>query len=270
MEMMTAFGEIKQSKCYTNNLGDVKIIGYNDQSSSDGCLEKWRVLTENGEVYWLKSSSLKDGEVLYECESECMSSRLAHALGYPNIVNYNMDIFHFKGKEIKVCSSKEFNESDLYYCAEVVQTAKYYEGEEKYQKVIDFNPDAECALQELLLFDILIGNSDRHLNNIAYDFNKQNFLLFDNGAGLLGLSKTNTLKLDSKISFKFNKCKPFFHTAGQQLELIDQYRFNPVKKEFLHDLVYTYLDKKRAKWVLPWLISNFEKVGEYFEFPVFS
>lgn len=46
MEMMTAFGEIKQSKCYTNNLGDVKIIGYNDQSSSDGCLEKWRVLTK--------------------------------------------------------------------------------------------------------------------------------------------------------------------------------------------------------------------------------
>lgn len=42
------------------------------------------------------------------------------------------------------------------------------------------------------------------------------------------------------------------------------------KKEFLHDLVYTYLDKKRAKWVLPWLINNFEKVGEYFEFPVFS
>lgn len=39
MEMMTAFGEIKQSKCYTNNLGDVKIIGYCGQASSDGCLE---------------------------------------------------------------------------------------------------------------------------------------------------------------------------------------------------------------------------------------
>lgn len=46
MEMMTAFGEIKQSKCYTNNLGDVKIIGYCGQASSDGCLEEWRVLTK--------------------------------------------------------------------------------------------------------------------------------------------------------------------------------------------------------------------------------
>lgn len=56
---------------------------------------------------------------------------------------------------------------------------------------------------KMLLFDALIGNSDRHPGNFMYSTNKGFYPLFDNGSSLLCYVKDRDIKVILKDSMRF-------------------------------------------------------------------
>lgn len=264
MKSMSFFDERKSDTLWP--LGSANLLEHISHHSSDGNLEKWRVDC-SGFIYWLKSSSFsRTGEEMFECESECIACRLAEQLGLDNVLYYDMGTLQKNtGDKIKVCYSKEFDEDNIIYYDDAIPGVAQLVGEGKWDAVTEFNPSAVKSLQDLMLFDILIGNTDRHLHNVAFDVETGSFLLFDNGAGLCGSVPTNVLKNAIDISFNFHKCRPFYDTVGNQIKLIETCTFNSVSQTWLKELVEEFLDKKRAKLITRYLVNNFRKVEDYFE-----
>lgn len=263
MESMNVFKS--RSNVYTDKLGDVEILDTVLQSSSDGNLKKWRVMQkESGKMFWLKGSSVDYSDTdLFECESECLASHLALKLGFSNVVLYELDTLHCNNEEIKVCYSEEFDENDVAYYAEIAPGATNFVGKEKFDFVCSLDYSMKPQIQDVLLFDILIGNKDRHLHNLALNVSKGEILIFDCGDSLLSQIPSDRLRLYN-TSFRFHKCRPFFDTVGKQIELIDHCTFNSVSKDYLKQLVQKYLPKQRQDIVLNYLRDNFSKVEQYF------
>ena len=249
----------------TTTLGDITVLKSVAHSSSDGNLEKWQVQQDStGKNFWLKGHSFDYTRApLFECESECIACRLAKMLGFSNIVWYEMDTFYFSGKPIKVCTSPEFNESDIYYLADLLPGIANLTGLKKYEAVHQLGNQFIEKIQDILLFDILIGNNDRHLHNLAVDVSKNDLLLFDNGASLLSQVPTKRLNIN-RVSFNYHPCRPFFDTVGKQIKLISDCRLRPINENDLKDLVRMYTIPKRFKYVWPYLKENFKEVEKYF------
>lgn len=146
---------------HAKTLGNLKVLENLSSSSSDGELLKWQVMDEQGEVWWLKSSSIIDSEEMYECEAECIACRIAQKLGIAGVVKYDIDVLEIDGKKYKVCVSKDFVKAKEFETfAELVPDAVHLFGEEKYICICEKLPDCVQQLNKILVFDALIYNRD--------------------------------------------------------------------------------------------------------------
>lgn len=233
----------------------VEVLG---ESNSDGELKKWVVLID-GEKYYLKSSSKVGEEEMYECESECICCRLAKLLGMENIVWYDLDFLVLNGETIKICISKDFIGGANYFTyAKLNPIIAKFHGHEKYDKVISIEPSLKKEIDEVLVFDAVVANTDRHLNNLAIlsGVEGNSIPLFDNGASLYSNSSVKSMKLMNKLSFGFQKCKPFYDTVGQQLSLVGEVDLKRVNIHDVFKIVGDYLPGRRAKYVKELLLRN--------------
>lgn len=241
----------------------VKIIKEIDEASSDGQLRKWYVDIE-GEKYYLKGSSIVNGNEMYECESECICSRLAIMVGLDDVVKYDFDILELDDREIKVCISKDFiNESEFYTYADLLPGIAHYYGQEKYDMVIKYNPDLKHNIDNILLFDAIINNTDRHLNNLAIvitENGETKIPLFDNGAALFSNLELAHIPMQLTLSFEYQKCKPFFQTTHRQLNLLGETKLNTLDFDEVSSLIDCYLNGERAWHVKCLLKRNLRKL----------
>lgn len=272
MDDMNVFGRTTDDSAigydaYSRKLGDLKILDHLLSSSSDGELLKWQVMNKKGEIWWLKSSSVINGKEMYECESECIACRIARELKMKNVkvVGYNMDILEVGGKKYKVCSSKDFvMDSDFTTFAELVPDAvKLYE-REKYEYVCEKLPDYVQQLNQILIFDAIIYNKDRHLNNLALVDGEM--VLFDNGASMFGRDTSAKIAY-SASSFKYQSCKPFYSTVGNQLALVNDafsdIFLDRINIDYIKEYVNKLLGSKRGKWVIKLLERNLVEVERF-------
>ncbi|MBR1599612.1 MAG: hypothetical protein IJ661_11970 [Lachnospiraceae bacterium] len=262
MEDMNLFGK---SNIHSDLLGNVEFIDRIGASSSDGDLIKW--IVKKGEVtYYLKGcSKFLDGEELYECESECVACRLAKILGLSNIVEYDMDVLTIGTTKYKVCVSKNFiGEYNFNTYVELLPDISKYYGKEKYELVVGYNNFLQSQINNILLFDAIIYNDDRHLNNLAIiNTGKNQYIpLFDNGASLFGKIPSKGLKFTNRTSFAYQNCKPFYNTVGEQLTLVNECNLNSISKEEIGRIVYRYFEKNRARSVIKLLYNNLKEVGD--------
>lgn len=100
--------------------------------------------------------------------------------------------------------------------AECVLNVVYLHGDKKYRAVTAAFRDYVTDLNKILIFDAIIYNKDRHLNNLALVNNR--LVLFDNGASLFSRDSSAKLAFNS-YSFNYQPCKPFYNTTGKQLSL---------------------------------------------------
>lgn len=256
-------------EAYTEKLGDLKVIDHLLSSSSDGELLKWQVMNRKGEVWWLKSSSFLNGKEMYECESECIACRIARELKMKNVkvIGYNMDVLEIGDKKYKVCSSKDFvmNKNFTTFAELVPDAVKLYE-REKYEYVCEKLPDYVQQLNQILIFDAIIYNKDRHLNNLALVDGEM--VLFDNGASMF--SRDTSPKLAYKAnSFNYQSCKPFYSTVGNQLALVKDtiwdIFFDEIDIAYIKECVNKLLGQQRGKWVIKLLERNFKEVERFWK-----
>ena len=264
MAAMNLF-DIKKKYIKTKLLGEATLVDKISASESDGQLEKW-VVEKDNQIYYLKGcSTTATGIDLFECESECIASKLAHLLGVSNVVDYYMDELEVDDEKYKVCTSADFvQDMSFTTYAELIPDIAKLHGKEKYDTVVNYDTSLQRSIDEILLFDAIIGNDDRHLNNLAIiSSNTEDYLpLFDNGSSMFSKQQDDTLKLVNRTSFEYQKCKPFFHTTGKQLDLISECNLTSVNLKDIIDIVNTHLSGERAKAVITLLTNNLEKVGE--------
>ena len=206
------------------------------QNTSAGVLCKW-VVNNNDDCYYFKSGS-KNGLGYFtdrQPYAEVMSYRIGLCLGFPNLVPTSFKIIHFD-------ESEKYNEQDAvisftksFLCKDEVYVPihKYFSKSSLNNNLSRlyelFTESFEFIKQDLdimILFDFIIMNVDRHLNNFGIiELNNKPIRmspLFDNGLSLLSylsdeeLTQASEFYLNSRI-----KVKPFKSDVHKQIKLVD-------------------------------------------------
>lgn len=223
----------------------VKNIQEPDNQNSGGNLRKWVGYIGNDKVY-VKASSTYRGGTFYECECECVACRLAGMLCIGYVVGYYLDRAVYQGREFTVCYSKDFvGDSEYKSYNSLIPDAYKYTGLEKYSRVAGYEPSLRSLIDTILLFDSIIGNSDRHLRNTGILKSKTGFIsipLFDNGNSMFYDKSCEYIKHMLKTNLLKFECKPFYSSYESQLRLCDLYavRLNKVKRDAVYRLVNAY------------------------------
>lgn len=241
---------------YLENLGVLSQLKELNNVGSCGQLRKWSAVLSNGTLVYIKGHS-RNG---YECESECIACRLAVMLGIQNVVIYDMDVLHIGNKKYKVCVSSDFVQGGIYNTVNsLLPDVVMLKGQEKYE-YIQSNLSLGVQLDNILLFDAIILNKDRHLRNLGV-LNGCIMPLFDNGDSLFSNKTVSYIYKVLKTNLDYQPCKPFFSTFTRQLYLLRNISIGKVERISVYGLVNTYLSGKRAKYVGKLLIMRLEGFG---------
>lgn len=226
----------------------MKLVQRWSVSTSKGCLSKAWYTDSTGRRYMVKGNSKcrdkakynKDGDLyervykVYEPFSEVIAYKVAKCLGLACVEyqclprDYFPEVETFRCDYVSVCPELILNDGIQKLSA--YEALKAYYGGEK--NVKDYwlyylhMPTDRQFLCSMLLFDAIIGNVDRHLNNWDgfWDTDAQGNMfyaslsLYDNGASLLAQVADNDLSLNFSIGRDISK--PFKRTHTQQLQLI--------------------------------------------------
>lgn len=151
--------------------------------TTNGMLPKcWRRI--NGKIYLYKGGTVGFANAGFEPYSEYYAADIAHALGI-NAINY--DIHQWKGTLCSSCELFTSNEFSFVPAANVIKQGGWPTVVSEYQTM---DAPFQEALSDMVAFDALICNTDRHLNNFGFlAENKTNTIvapapLFDHGNAL--------------------------------------------------------------------------------------
>lgn len=227
----------------------MRLINKQATKTSLGCLSKgW--YTDGKSNYLVKGNSNSEISSKYGFEpfSEVLAYRLGKLLKLP-VIEYVLapqglfpDINTYNCDYVSVCKQIELGDGQLIgYCS----WADLTNGKEV-KDCFSFYLRSELSnldLAKMLIFDAVIGNCDRHLNNFDVMLDNTGATLapiFDNGASMLAYKSEAELKLYHGIGFDVSK--PFKHTHTEQISLVKR-RLNP-------GIIFeVQLDKIYAQWV---------------------
>ena len=243
---------------YLDVNSNIQIIEKLDINSSSGNLRKWLAIdsADNASYYVKSNSKINNKYTGYEPEVECITSRLANMLGLNSVIYY-MDKLDIGSKAYKVCISADYSCGlERIPLAQLApDSAKLY-GHDKYNYVMSKVPDYKQYIDQILLFDYIIGNIDRHLNNIEFlsdGVTLNPAPIYDNGASLFSNQSIKSINQLWNTSLNFCKSKPFFNTHNEQIKLISDTSLSKLHIEEVYKLVNTYLNGERARLVNKWL-----------------
>lgn len=248
------------------------LISKLNPSTSKGELDKgWYSI--KGVRHLVKANSINDyGQIGFEPYTEVMASIIAEVLGLPH-VNYWIKLAN-EFPEINVNGIKH-----VCVCEDVLKPGEFFQTYDDATTCVSNNADYATAnkmfdgnfLDELLLFDAIIGNPDRHTNNFGFITDgciRKPMPIFDNGAGLLAWVESDKLNSDN-LFFTSDKAKPFRTTHKKQVALIkdssvkDKYTASKLK-EALTEIrpVLDLMSEKRGNKIKEALTSRWQYFGE--------
>lgn len=257
---LVAFGEKR-----TSEIEDIKT---SPEYTTDGMLAKcWTVL--NDEIVLLKKSSEHHKK---EAFSEFYMCQIAEVMGFEHI---KYDIIKYHENIVSSCAlftTEDIGFVPMYYCMKQEDTFK--EGAKLLEAVTKIY--GKEKIEDLMLFDSLIYNTDRHLGNFGMliDNNTRKILkpapIFDNGNSILSflnketavenIFKNYTSKFNIDFDILSNLSVQERHKEG--LERLKSFKF---KKHPEFNLENNILEKaedfiqKRAKFISNQLNKKLEK-----------
>lgn len=207
------------------------LIKEGETSKTKGCLSKAWYVDNEGSLYLVKGNLLMhNGGIGYEPISEviaykvgkalglnCLEYRLSKASNFPEVTTYDFDY-------VSVCRRIEVSKN--MQKISVINLMETYYGKDLYTGFWQlYNNIKFLDIQNfinMLIFDAIIGNEDRHFNNwellIDRNRNIRHSIIYDNGASLLAYKQDNELSLNFKIGP--DKAKPFKYTHTRQIALV--------------------------------------------------
>lgn len=251
-------------------------------ATSNGCLSKvW--YKNNNDIYLVKGNMCyKSGFKGYEPYAEVIASIVADVLSIPH-VPYTLapasnfrDVHVYDCDYVSVCRKYEIPKGVQKLSAIEYLDAFYGKSiNTNFWSAIIRTPVDKKCLCDMLLFDAIIGNNDRHLNNWEYVISENGEVrqlpLFDNGSSLLAFEEElpHTIpKIGRDLS------KPFARTHFKQVSLIKKcypsYCFNINKVETwnvidvnIKPVLNLIDDKKRATLMYDYLYKRFNFYIDY-------
>lgn len=164
-------------------LGGLQLSSASPEFGTNGALPKCWHRGKDGSIYLYKGGSTGASNAGNEPYSEYMCSCILKEVGMNNFVPYTLKNYH--GHLVSACklfTSKSFGYLPL--CR--------YENLRTFEEVIKLFDALGMREQfdDLMVFDALIYNTDRHLNNYGFIIDNKTFRplrlapMFDNGAGM--------------------------------------------------------------------------------------
>lgn len=243
----------------------------NINTSSQGVYLKYDIL-ENNTRYLIKTGRLI-GRTFSPLEpvSECIAYDIAKSLGVP-CAEYALDIVDISYneilyKDVVVCKSKwflgeddEFNSIRSLY----LNTKR----SDLYNEIILDYPSQRLNIDNMIVFDFIINNTDRHLRNFGFINNGILAPLYDNGLSLgADMEDITFLEEDIEdllIDCDYNKC--FCTCNRDQLNLVREHSLNieNLKREY-KNIIFKYKDylkPKRLEFIIRLLEERINYVRE--------
>lgn len=218
----------------------------NSSISDEGVVEKW--YDEKNKLY-IKTSRYLKGSRVYGTEAvmECVAYEIGKLLNV-NVVPYRLDSITKKNnKNVLVCVSQDYR--SLVGATARVSARKFLSKlgklslnsrSDRYYSLINKYPHLRLELDKMIVFDYLIDNTDRHLNNFEF-YTRGNDVylspLFDNGSSLLSdwyreddLADLKSSKelFDDHIRYAETQSKCFAHQHSSELSLVDRSVFSHI------------------------------------------
>ena len=197
------FSDVLSLVAFTGYSSKVKGLFSSPELSTNGMLPKtWRRI--NNEVFLYKGSTSYLGAINTGMEpySEYYAAQIAEALGYKH-VKYNLDIW--KDQVVSICPL--FTTKDISYVPiGLVIKSGGIKSVFNYIKELGFQKD----LSNLLLFDAITANQDRHFGNFGLlrDNNTGKYIglapIFDNGESLLSKALPSDFENDIQFNILIN------------------------------------------------------------------
>lgn len=204
--------------------------------TSNGVLFKW-VGNLDGNCYYFKSGSLSSSGYFSNRQpySEVMAFRIGKQLKFPNLVETfltNIELpetDNYLNQSAVVSYTKDFKPNNMSSYSGIHYFIEPSELKKNYNNLYSFISTkfgfAKRDLDTMILFDFIIANVDRHLNNFGFIVDGNSMYLsplFDNGLSLLShLDDVELSKISEFALKKSLKCKPFSSDPKKQLKLID-------------------------------------------------
>ena len=225
--------------------------------TSKGVLLKW-----NTSDKYYKSGELKYGTFSnLQPVIECICTDIRNKLGIKG-ANYSLQIINTDGsdefdkQEILCCVSDNFLKDD----ETLITFAKHYRNYNDkitYERIINDFKEYEEEINQMIVFDFIVNNVDRHFNNFGYisNGNRKFCPIFDNGLSLysdLGVDDIRTINRNKYASKKFDRSKPFKNKHISQIKLINklpEINLNNSNNDFI-DIIRkyeNYLGKERME-----------------------
>lgn len=233
-------------------------------SSSLGVYTKY-IRVENGVKYLVKSGrgDGKSNTSILEPITECICYELANLMGIPCAEYY----LENEGDEI-LCVSKWFYDEnkEKFYSANKLLRILELSRENLYNTFIKYAPSIEQDLNNMIVFDYIVNNTDRHLKNFGFLMKGENISfapIYDNGLSLgshlddeeIEEEDIEDLLLDSDYA----KC--FFTSNRKQLDLVKRCTLNiDIDYESVIKKYASYLSEKRVEFMLALLKDRIEVV----------
>lgn len=207
--------------------GSHKIIGITSspEYTTNGMLKKcWH--RDDGQIYLYKGSTENSyNSNGIEAYSEYYMAQIAEVMGF-NFVPYDLKEFH--GQIVSVCPIFT-NENEGYMPIHYLLSNDFDKDNSEKLALEISKIYSKSAFEDLMLFDALICNTDRHLGNFGMiiDNNTNEILrpapIFDNGNSIIENVGYDELQHIKTISSQFIS-KPLRYNFDKQLELFVRHR----------------------------------------------
>lgn len=199
-------------------MADTGKPSYTPDSSSNGDLPKfWKI--EQGKRVLYKEGSAPFDQQPY---NEVFAARLLDVLELPHV---NYTLVQDEERAYSVCETFVTTTTEYVPALEILNAVPKLNHENSYQHFFRCAealsiPVSRQEVDDMLLFDYLINNADRHYGNFGFirDVQTRKFLgmapIFDNGSSLW------YLQLNKRMKLKDQPAKPFRETHAEQMKLL--------------------------------------------------
>lgn len=199
-------------------------------NTSKGVLCKWNGFIGN-DLYYIKTGKLNYGKFSnLEPISECIAYEIGKLMDINVIPSFCSDV-DLKGSDnhmeqtITVSYTKNFlNKGEVFYSIYNLDALDNSYNGLTYEYI-----DYVDEINKMIIFDFVINNRDRHLNNFGFILDEDSLdikrfnPLFDNGNSLLSdLSEYELIEYSGTDIDKYSDCKPFINNHFKQLELVNR------------------------------------------------
>lgn len=246
------FSQALQRASFGEELLKIQGLTSSPEYTTNGMLKKcWH--RENGQIYLYKANSKEYANGGKEAYSEYYMAQIAEIMGFDH-VPYDLTMFH--NQLVSSCPIFTSENEGFVPMYQVFKNHdwRFVKGIELIDMIAGFYEVRK--LQDLLVFDSLIMNPDRHLGNFGMivDNNTGQILrsapIFDNGYSMINFLTLN--ELNDITNAKIEKISNFSYSFDEQLRIFSQSR-HIFGLEQLTDFTFKRHDKYNLseEWLKP-------------------